>query len=403
MRFVMNGAAAGAALLVFVGPVMAQSPAPPPPYPVMQSGIDWTGFYAGAELGGDSVKFPGHITAGTTPATPPLTLTPTPGSTVSLVNHRNGAFTGGGQIGYDLQLPSNWVIGGEVDLKGGGPSVTTLLGPTPPFPFVAGDSFKASTSWGGSVRAKLGYAWGPLLPYVTGGFAFADLTTTTNFIAIGGFPAATASRSTMMPGWTAGAGLEYALNPAWSIAAEYRYSDYGSTTGNLGSLATISNAARTAFAYAPISGKVGMQDNTFLVKLNYHFGAPPPPPPAPVMPAAAPVAAPVPARVFLVFFDWDRDNITPQGMRVVEQAANAYRSGAPVRLMVTGYTDRSGSPGYNQRLSERRANNVARALQGMGVPREQMAVSGKGENDNRVPTAPGVREPQNRRVEIVFR
>ena len=64
--------------------------------------------------------------------------------------------------------------------------------------------------------------------------------------------------------------------------------------------------------------------------------------------------------------------------------------------------DRSGSPGYNQRLSERRASAVATALEGLGVPRSQMIVSGRGENDNRVPTADGVREPQNRRFEIVF-
>jgi len=89
-------------------------------------------------------------------------------------------------------------------------------------------------------------------------------------------------------------------------------------------------------------------------------------------------------------------------MAVIEQAAAAYRAGGYVQLMVTGYTDRSGAPGYNQRLSERRANNVAGALARLGVPRNQMAVTGRGENDNRVPTAAGVREPQNRRVEIVF-
>jgi outer membrane protein OmpA-like peptidoglycan-associated protein len=73
-----------------------------------------------------------------------------------------------------------------------------------------------------------------------------------------------------------------------------------------------------------------------------------------------------------------------------------------VQIQVTGYADRSGSPGYNQRLSERRANAVAGALARLGVPRNEMIVSGRGENDNRVPTADGVREPQNRRVEIVF-
>jgi OmpA-OmpF porin, OOP family len=106
--------------------------------------------------------------------------------------------------------------------------------------------------------------------------------------------------------------------------------------------------------------------------------------------------------VFLVFFDWDRDTITPDGMRIVQQAADAFRSGAPVQIQVTGYTDASGSAGYNQRLSERRANNVANALARFGVPRQAMVVSGRGKNDQRVPTADGVREPQNRRVEIVF-
>jgi OOP family OmpA-OmpF porin len=69
---------------------------------------------------------------------------------------------------------------------------------------------------------------------------------------------------------------------------------------------------------------------------------------------------------------------------------------------VTGYTDTSGSPGYNQRLSERRANAVAAALERLGVPRSDMVVAGRGQNDLRVPTPPGVREPQNRRVEIVL-
>ena len=107
-------------------------------------------------------------------------------------------------------------------------------------------------------------------------------------------------------------------------------------------------------------------------------------------------------RSFLVFFDWDRANITPAGLEVVRLAANAYKAGGSVRLQVTGYTDLSGSAGYNQRLSVRRANNVASALTNLGVARSDMAVAGRGENDPRVPTPPGVREPQNRRVEIGF-
>src|SRR4029079_5130237 len=115
---------------------------------------------------------------------------------------------------------------------------------------------------------------------------------------------------------------------------------------------------------------------SFVVKL----GAPPPPVVAPPAPPAPP---PVQRKVFLVFFDWDKYTITPEGMQILQQAAAAYRSGAPVQIQVTGYTDRSGSPGYNQRLSERRAGAVATALEGLGVPRSQMLVSGRGENDNR--------------------
>jgi OmpA-OmpF porin, OOP family len=103
-----------------------------------------------------------------------------------------------------------------------------------------------------------------------------------------------------------------------------------------------------------------------------------------------------------VFFDWDKYNITPEGMQVIQLAANQYKSGGRVQLQVTGYTDLSGSASYNQRLSEPRANAVAAALEKLGVPRSDMVVTGRGMNDPRVPRAPGVREPQNRRVEIVF-
>ena len=199
-------------------------------------------------------------------------------------------------------------------------------------------------------------------------------------------------------GPTYGGGVEYAVNPNLSVGAEYRYTDYGHATLGLGRVAT-GVTPGGAVTTSPARGKIGLDDNTLLFKVNYRFAAPPPAPPP--MPAAAPAPPPSPApKVFIVFFDWDKATITPQGQQIIEQAATAYKSGAPVQIQVTGYTDRSGSAAYNQRLSERRANNVAQALTALGVPRAQMAVSGRGENDNRVPTANGVREPQNRRVEI---
>ena len=77
---------------------------------------------------------------------------------------------------------------------------------------------------------------------------------------------------------------------------------------------------------------------------------------------------------------------------------------AAIRLIVaTGHADRSGPTAYNQRLSERRAAAVKTALVREGVSEGTIQTAGRGENENLVPTADGVREPRNRRVEIVFR
>jgi OmpA-OmpF porin, OOP family len=129
-------------------------------------------------------------------------------------------------------------------------------------------------------------------------------------------------------------------------------------------------------------------------------GLPPPAVPQPGIPPAPP--PPPPPRVYIVYFDWDKSNPTPEGQQIIQRAASQYRAGGSVQLQVTGYTDLSRSAGYDQRLSERRADAVASALAALGIPRSDMVVTGRGMNDPRVPTAPGVREPQNNRVEIVF-
>ena len=184
------------------------------------------------------------------------------------------------------------------------------------------------------------------------------------------------------------AGIRYNINPSLAFDIDYRYFATTQAKFNV-------DKARGGGSYTSNNSS-----NNLLASLVVKFGAPPPPPV--VAPPAPPAPPPVQRKVFLVFFDWDKYSITPEGMQILQQAAAAFRAGGAVQIQVTGYTDRSGSPGYNQRLSERRANAVATALAGLGVPRQQMIVSGRGENDNRVPTADGVREPQNRRVEIVF-
>jgi len=127
------------------------------------------------------------------------------------------------------------------------------------------------------------------------------------------------------------------------------------------------------------------------LKFNQPEAAPPPPPPPP---AAAPS--------FMVFFDWDRSNLSEQAMNTIRQAANAYKTKGNARITATGHTDTSGTEAYNMALSLRRANTVKDALVRNGVPSTAIAVIGKGESQLLVQTGDGVREPQNRRVEIVI-
>jgi outer membrane protein OmpA-like peptidoglycan-associated protein len=116
---------------------------------------------------------------------------------------------------------------------------------------------------------------------------------------------------------------------------------------------------------------------------------------------ATPSSCPYTTAGFLVFFDWDSAVVGPSGREVIGLAAQTYKAGSPVTVQVTGFTDTSGSADYNQRLSVRRADAVAAILAQDGVPSGSMVVTGRGQNDLRVPTPDGVREPQNRRVEIV--
>ena len=106
--------------------------------------------------------------------------------------------------------------------------------------------------------------------------------------------------------------------------------------------------------------------------------------------------------VFLIFFDWQQDTISPDAMTIIQQAADTWRSRKAEKVQIIGYTDRSLAVDESQRSSERMANNVANELIRRGIQKDKLIVSGRGENDNRVPTMAGVQEPQNRRVEVVM-
>ena len=178
------------------------------------------------------------------------------------------------------------------------------------------------------------------------------------------------------------------VTPGLSLTAEYRFfaiaglDDFEVRSGN------------------GLRGKAGMDDfynHSVLLGVRYAFGVAPAPAPAPV------AAAPAPARTYLVFFDFDRYNLTDRARGVVAEAANAAKTTGSARIEVSGHTDTVGSAQYNQALSMRRAESVAKELEARGIPRSQMTLQAFGFSRPLVPTGPNVREPQNRRVEIVLK
>jgi outer membrane protein OmpA-like peptidoglycan-associated protein len=142
-------------------------------------------------------------------------------------------------------------------------------------------------------------------------------------------------------------------------------------------------------------------NHSVLIGLRYAFGV------APVMAPMAPAAAAVPAspvsRSYLVFFDWDKADLTDRARQIVAEAAANSTKVQYTKLEVNGYTDTSGTPQYNQGLSIRRAQSVAAELVKDGVPKSAISIQGFGETHLLVPTGAGVREPQNRRVEIIIK
>jgi iron complex outermembrane receptor protein len=143
---------------------------------------------------------------------------------------------------------------------------------------------------------------------------------------------------------------------------------------------------------------------TLRVRFHPEKAAPvyaPPPVPAPAAPPPPP-AAPEAKRSFQVFFDFDKSEITAAAAKVIQAAADAVKAGQIVQVMVTGHTDTVGTAAYNQGLSERRAAAVKTVLVADGVSDGEISTLGVGKTGLLVPTADGVREPQNRRAEIVL-
>ncbi|GBR53381.1 OmpA family protein [Gluconobacter sphaericus] len=198
-----------------------------------------------------------------------------------------------------------------------------------------------------------------------------------------------------------GAAYDIPNVPGLAITTEYRFIGQDFVNGPYHS--TAYNASGVHKGNVNFDQRFSHQ---FILGLRYAFDtAPPPPPPAPVVVPPAPT----PARTYLVFFDWDKSDLTGRAREIVAQAAQASTHVQTTRIEVNGYTDNSAAhPGprgekYNLGLSNRRASSVKAELIRDGVPAAAIDIHGYGESKPLVPTGPNTREPQNRRVEIILK
>lgn len=231
-----------------------------------------------------------------------------------------------------------------------------------------------------------------LMPYVGGGLGYAQVEYDGVAPSVGAVPATTVSDEDNVFAYQGIAGVSYWVSDAVELSTEYHY------------MATQDPELSTG-AGVGVDGEY--QSHAVLVGLRWNFGGPKPalvasPSEAP---APTPVAEPEPAalpRNFLVFFDWDKSDITPEAAAILKDAADYMKSSGAARIVATGHADRSGPDAYNMALSMRRAEAVKRQLIANGVAESEIGLDAKGEADPLVPTEDGVREPQNRRVEIIL-
>jgi high affinity Mn2+ porin len=200
--------------------------------PAFKAVYDWTGFYLGGHVG--------YGGGGLGPGSHPL-----PEQGVFLPHSVTGLI-GGYQVGYNRQLPNGIVLGIEADASFTSPLDVPRLTPAP---------FNATIDYAGTARGRVGYAFGRLLPYVTGGVAWGHSHVDVND---GGGNVVSSPGQTQL-GWTAGAGVEYAVSGNWSARLEYEYIDLSRRTIDLG-----------AFGMPGVN----VDPDIHLVKLglNYRFG-----------------------------------------------------------------------------------------------------------------------------------
>jgi OOP family OmpA-OmpF porin len=250
-----------------------------------------------------------------------------------------------------------------------------------------------SNTYGGMINILYDFDFGlPVYPYIGAGGGY-EFQTFRSVLKDDYGESISGDRGGPAYNLIAGVAFPIAAIPNLSVTASYTFTEIMTSRGY----------HLTTVGVGPGSEEVSPEfSHTILVGLRYALFAPPAPvPPAPM--AMAPAApAPAAARTYLVFFDWDKYNLTERATQIISQAASDSKTGT-TELDVSGYTDTSGTATYNQGLSMRRAKAVEAQLVTDGVPKSEIDIHAYGETHLLVPTGPGVREPQNRRVEIILK
>lgn len=234
----------------------------PPPVPI----YNWTGFYAGVNVGGDVVT--SHGDGRVDP------LFPSTPSAIANLNRQfsprfqNTVVLGGVQAGYNWQAGA-WLVGVEADIDARRARGTITVDPLV-FDIPTPGNFSTQTfesNWLATFRGRLGGVVGnSLLLYVTGGLAVSDYRTSDAVHFGGPNVTQTATISETRLGWAAGAGAEWMFAPNWSVKLEYIHADLGRTDSGIPPF--------PGFPTSGINFSHRLTDDLGRVGLNYHFGGP---------------------------------------------------------------------------------------------------------------------------------
>jgi outer membrane immunogenic protein len=254
---------AGAALAALIGtpalaadlarPVYKAPPAPLPPPCV------WCGWYIGLNAGyAWGTSDTATVSPGLPFSAPPANVIYSAAESPSV---RSNGFTGGAQIGYNMQINS-FVFGAEADFEDfslRGSANTTV---TPPGNVQVLSQTNIKTDWLFTARPRLGFAADQWLVYATGGLAVADIKYSQTNTYVGLAPSEVGTISTTKAGWTVGGGVEVKIAPMWSVKAEYLYVDFGNTSTTLVNPIT----PTTTFSHA-----TDLKASIARAGVNYHF------------------------------------------------------------------------------------------------------------------------------------